>query len=270
MDSTTQISAVLILLLALVVNVIFARRRRQAFTLRNIPAYTMIAPTVGASIEANHPMHLSYGSAGLGGGSTVLALASSELFYQVARRAAIGDASPIITMSDPSALPLAQDTLRRAYTSQGLLSRYRSSNARWFPSGARSLAFAAAVAALLRDDDVHANVLAGSFGMELAFITDTALRRDQTIVAVSDDPEGQAIAFAMSSETLIGEELFAAAAYLDDDPRASAHAASMDTVRWLLIVFIFVTTLTAGNEAFRQFFGDLLGQITRLLQGGGS
>jgi hypothetical protein len=268
-DSTTQVSAVLILLLTLVVNVIFTRRRRQAFTLRNLPAYAMITPTVGASIEANHPLHLSYGSAGIGGNNTVLALASSELFYQVARRAAIGDASPIITTSDSSSLPLAQDTLRRAYASQNLLSRYRNSNARWYPAGARSMAFAVAIAAMLRDDDVHANVLAGSFGIELALITDTAMRRDQDIFAVSDQPEGQAIAFAMSTEPLIGEEVFAAAAYLDDDPRASAHAASMDVLRWLLIVFIFITTLSVGNEAFRQFFGSVLAQITALIQGGG-
>jgi hypothetical protein len=267
-DSTTQISAILILLLVMVVNVIYSRRRRQAFTLRTIPAYATLVPTIGASIEANHPMHLSYGSAGLGGSNTVLALASSELFYQVARQAAIGDASPILTVSDSSAIPLAQDTLRRAYAAQGLLTRH-TTNVRWYPSGARSLAFAVALSSMLRDDDVHGNVLAGSFGAELALIADTALRRDQYFIAASDQPEGQAIAYATSSETLIGEEMFAAGAYLDDDPRASGHAAAMDTLRWVLILFIFVTTLSAGNEGFRQVFGDLLAQITRLLQGGG-
>jgi hypothetical protein len=270
-DSTTQVSVVLILLLALIVNVIFARGRRQAFTLRNIPAYTMLTPTVGASIEANHPLHLSYGSAGIGGTSTVLSLASSELFYQIARRAAIGDTSPIITMSDPSALPLAQDTLRRAYASQNLLSRYRSTNARWYPSGARSLAFAVAISSMLRDDDVHANILAGSFGMEIALIADTSIRRDQALIAVSDQVEGQAIAYALSTEPLIGEELFMADSYLDDDPRASARAASIDTLRWLLIVFIFITTFIVGNETFRQVFGSILAQFLNLVgspQGG--
>ncbi|MFN8375824.1 MAG: DUF6754 domain-containing protein [Anaerolineae bacterium] len=269
MDSTTQVSAILILLLALVVNVIFTRRRRQAFTLRNIPAYAMLTPIVGASIEANHPLHLSYGSAGIGGSNTVLALASSEFFYQVARRAAIGDTSPILTTSDPSTLALAQGTLRRAYAAQKLVSRYRSSSVRWYPAGARSLAFAVAVASMLRDDDVHANILAGSFGMEIALITDTALRRDQDLIAVSDQPEGQAIAYALASQPLIGEELFSARAYLDDDPRASSHAAIMDVMRWLLILFIFISTLSVGNEAFRQLIGDALAQVTRLVQGGG-
>lgn len=269
MDSTTQISAILLLLLVLVVNVIFSRRRRQAFSLRSIPAYAILTPTIGASIEANHPMHLSYGSAGLGGNSTVLALASSELFYHVARRATIGDASPILTVSDTSAIPLAHDTLRRAYASQDLLIRYRAGNVRWYPSGARSLVFAVALSAMLRDDDVHANVLAGSFGAELALIADTAIRRDQVLIAASDQPEGQAIAYATSSELLIGEEMFAARAYLDDDPRASGHAAAMDTLRWLLIAFIFTAALSAGNEGFRQAVGELLAQITRLIQGGG-
>ncbi|NWF71250.1 MAG: hypothetical protein HXY40_19385 [Chloroflexi bacterium] len=265
MDSTTQVSAILILLLTLVVNVLFSRRRRQPFGLRSIPAFALLTPTIGAAIEANHPLHLSYGSSALGGENTVLALASSELFYQVARQAAIGDTTPILTTSAPSTLPLAQDTLRRAYQSRGLLNRYHYSSARWYPAGPRSLAFAAALTSMLRDDDVHASVLVGGFGSELALIAEAAARRDQTLIAASDQPEGQAIAYVLADEALIGEEMFAAGAYLDENPRASANAAVSDVLRWLLVLALVVATLSAGNQAFAQLLGELLAR----LQGGG-
>src|SRR5512145_1350810 len=102
----------------------FIRRRRDMITLRPIPAYTALPMMVGEAIEASRPVHISIGNASLGGRNTVLALASAELFYQTAERAAIGAMPPILTLSDPSAIPLGQDTLRRAYRSRNKLKAY--------------------------------------------------------------------------------------------------------------------------------------------------
>src|SRR5690606_37600706 len=135
---------------------------------RAIPAYESIPLMIGGAVEANRPVHMSAGSAGLGDTSTVLALATAELFYHVGQQAAIGATSPIITTSDPTMIPLGYDTLRRAYVTRGFLRNYEASGVRWFPAGQRSLAFAGGVTALQGIEHVNANVLAGSFGPELA------------------------------------------------------------------------------------------------------
>jgi hypothetical protein len=155
---------------------------------------------VGNAIESDRPIHLSLGSAGLGGASTLLSIASAEFAYHMIERAAIGDTSPIVTLSDASVLPLAQDSLRRAYQSRGLGAGYKSINARWYPAGSRSLAFAAAITALMGDDRVSSNVMVGSYGPELALITDASKRRKLPIIAVSDQLEGQAVAYALVEE----------------------------------------------------------------------
>lgn len=239
MDETTQVVSILIIMLVLVVNVIatqFARRRRDVFPLRAIPAYEAIPSTIGLSIESNRPLHLSMGGAGIGGLSTPLALAAAELFYQVTRRAAIGDVPPVLTLSDASALPLGQDTLRRAYRSQGHLERYRYYSTRWYPSGARSLAFAAALTSMIVDDKVSANLFAGSFGTELALIMDVGRRRGLPGIAVSDQLEGQAVAYAFSDQVLIGEEVFAAGAYLGGEAGSVAETFTVDVLRWALVL----------------------------------
>src|SRR5262245_7803260 len=131
MDTTTRVISILIILVATVISIIvtqFARRRKDFVALREIRAYTLLPMMIGEAIEANRPVHFSFGSAGIGGNNTLLALASAEFAYQVAQRAAIGAASPIITMSDPSAIPLGYGTLRRAYQSRNVLERYRSTN----------------------------------------------------------------------------------------------------------------------------------------------
>jgi hypothetical protein len=244
-DSTTQVVSILIIVLATVISTIvtqFARRRRDLFTLRPIPAYTVLPLLIGEGIEANRPVHISIGSAGIGANNTLLTLASIEFAYQVAQRAAIGSTSPILTLSDTSALPLAYDTLRRAYQSRGLLDRYPGGGVRWFPAGPRSLAFAAALTATLADDNVSANVLIGSFGTELALITDSAARRNQAVIASSDQLDGQAIAYATSTDTLIGEEMYNAGAYLGGAASQIASVVTKDILRWLLILGILIPT----------------------------
>lgn len=242
LDATTQLFSILLVITALamimVVGVAVSGRVRRQRTLpakRAIPAYDALPGYVGLSIESNRPLHLSLGSAGIGGLSTMLTLVSTELFYQVARRAAIGDIPPLVTMSDASALPIAQDTLRRAYRTRNRVDFYRYTSARWYPSGGRSLAYAAALTALTGDNDMAANVLAGSFGSELALIMESGERRRIPSLAVSDQLEGQAVAYAFSEHVLIGEEIFTAGAYLEDNPSQIAEFIVQDALRYVVV-----------------------------------
>jgi hypothetical protein len=209
--------------------------------MRSIPAYAAVPNLVGLSVESGQPMHLAFGSSGIGGLSTLLTLASAELFYQISRRAAIGDTPPLITLSNTSTLPLAQDTLRRAYQSRNRLDRFRYSAVRWYPSGSRSLAYAAALTVAIRDDSVSSNILAGSFGPEMALIMEAGARRGSPSLAVSDQLSGQAIAYAFSEYVLIGEEVFAARAYLSESPAKAFDVVRLDLLRWLIVFAILAT-----------------------------
>ena len=247
MDSTTQVITTLIIVLALAVTVIvtqFIRRRKTAFPMRTIPAYEAIPLLIGESIEAGRPMHVSFGSAGLGGSNTALTLASAELLYQIAARNQVG--STVVTASDPSALPLAYGTLRRAYASRR--DRLSASSVRWYPAGTRSLAFAAALTGVLGDERVSGNVLTGNFGPEIALVLEASMRKRQSSIAGSVDLDGQAVAYAMADQALIGEELFVAGAYLSDSAAQRGSVVTLDILRWLLILGILIATANAIRE----------------------
>jgi len=255
LDSTVQIISIIIVLLAFVVlvNVMqFILRRRDAFPLRPIAAFDRVPRLVSESIEAGSPMHFSLGISGIGGEQTLISLAGAELFYQITKQTTIGDRSPIITVAQTEAIPLGVDTLRRAFQKTNHLDRYDPLSVRWYPSGRRVLAFAAAITAMQNEDHVSSHVLAGSFGSELALIADAAQRQDRPVLAVSDQLTGQAVAFAMADEVLIGEEIFAASGYLSDDAGYVAIAITTDVLRWtlvlaLLAVFIFSLVNQAGG-----------------------
>ncbi len=243
------------------------RRRRNAFPLKAIPAYDALPLMVGSSIEANRPVHMSLGSAGIGGGQTLLALANAEFFYRVAQQAAIGATSPLITTSDSTAIPLGYDTLRRAYESRGLLTNYEASGVRWYPAGPRSLAFGAALTAALSVEKVNTNVLVGSFGPELALITAGTVRQEQSVIAASDDLTGQAVAYAFSDQPLIGEQIFAAGAYLGEEASQKAALVTLDALRWLVIVLLILAAIVQSNETLAPVFGDILSSILSILGG---
>lgn len=230
--STTSTLAIFIILVVLILVTIPVRRRPA---LRPIQAYDRMLGIVGQTVEADRPLHVSFGSAGIGGESTLIALTAAELAYQLVRRAAVGDHSPLITVANPSALPLAQDTLRRSFNAGITYSKHNPSAARWVPSNGRSLAFAAAISAMLSDEKIGGSVLAGSYGAELALVLVTASRMKQPAIATSDRIEGQAIAYALGDKPLIGEEVFVSSAYLDDKASESRVALTLDMSRYLLI-----------------------------------
>jgi hypothetical protein len=245
-DLVQQVFAFLIILFALIASVLIPfvnallQRRGERGPLRHIAAFEALPLIVGESIEASRPLHVSIGSATIGDESTILALAGSEFIYYLTREVAIGDASPIFTVSEGAAVPLALDTLRRAYNDENRNRQFNGFAARWYPAGKRSLAFAAALMTMQADDKLSGNVLVGRHGMELALVLDTAYRKKRHTIASSDLLEGQAVAYALADESLIGEEIFAAAGYLGKSKNPYYRTLTLDFMRAAIVVVIIV------------------------------
>lgn len=251
MDETTlQVYSVLFVL-ATVVLVYTARffqarkaRRARRGAQRQIASFDALSGWAEGAIESNRPLHLAFGSAGVGEDNTAVALVGAEFFYHLTRRVGAGDVSPIVSTSAAATVPLGQDTLRRGWPRGGALTRTQ-----WYPQGKRSIGYAAAVSGAVESERPSAHIFAGSFGPELALMIESADRRGQGSLAVSDQLQGQAVAYAMADQALIGEELFAAASYVAEEGRAPADAIVMDVWRALLIMGVTVALLL---EAAKQ------------------
>ena len=222
----------------------FIVRRFRPY-MRPIPAYERLPVLAADAVESAQRIHFSLGSSAIGETSTVAALVSAEIVYRLAERLAISRQMPLVTLSNPMTLPLAQDTLRRAYEYRRTMDRYRSSAAAWYPQGPRSLAFAAGVASLAADADVESHIVLGRFGPELALIGEGALRHEQGMIAHSDLVEGQAVAFAQADELLIGEELYVGPGYLNGTALERGSVFAQDMLRWLVILGIVLVALQA-------------------------
>lgn len=246
-----ELIAFLIILLTLLVNAIIWVRRRAP--MRQIEALDVLPQMIAESIEASHPLHISLGSATVGDETTMLALVGSEFAYYLAREVAVGDATPLFTVSQGVTVPLASDTMRRAYRDEGRLPKLSQAGVRWYPEGRRSLAFAAALMTMQPDDQVSGNVIIGHHGVELALILDAAYRHRRKTLAMSDQLDGQAIAYGIADEALIGEELFAVAAYAeaeDEGIKLNKRNLIIDAMRFLLVagmIGLMIYNVIGGN-----------------------
>lgn len=216
--------------------------RRFGLRLRRIPAYEALPLLAADAVESDHRLHFSLGQSALAGASTVSALTGAEVFYRLAERVAIAEQTPTFTLADPFALPLAQDTLRRAYEYRQRAEKWRSRLAAWYPEG---IAFAAGAASLSADRRDHSVILLGRYREELAFFGESTLRHDQRLIAHSDWVEGQAVAFAQAEHVLLGEELYVGPAYLDGNALERGSVFAMETLRWLVIAGIVIELLQA-------------------------
>ncbi len=217
--------------------------RRFTVHFRPIAAYEVLPLLAADVVESNRRLHFGLGFSALGQTSTITALVGAELIYRMTARFAIGGQTPILTLSSGMTLPLAQDTLRRAYVYRQNADKWHSALAVWFPAGRRSLAYGAGAASLAADAQVDANVMFGHYGSELALIGESAIRLDQRLVAHSDVLEGQAVAFAQADSVLIGEELYAGPAYMDGSALQRGGLIALETLRWLVILAILVEVL---------------------------
>ena len=220
-------SAFLLLILSLI-------KRKSPPKLRNIPAMTRLYRAVGLSVEDGTRLLIGLGGASLLTQYGGAPLAGLRLLRHLTERTSLSDRPPIAAAGEPSLALLAQDTLRTAHESVAVDQEFDMKNGRL--TGLTPLSYAAGVMPSIRDENISTNVLIGNFGPEVGLLVEAANRQNALVIAASDSLPAQAVLFAASDEPLIGEELFAAGAYVQ---AGATHAASLvvqDILRWLIIV----------------------------------
>jgi len=237
--STEAILALSIVVLAFLLIVIFwiwARRSGQPPALRVMPAFRDLPQRTGESVESGKRIHVSLGSGAIGGANTASALAGLNVLEAVAEASTVSDKPPIVTAGDGAAMMLAQNTFRRAYKRQNAEDRYDQLASRL--AGTTALSYTAGVMTTLKDEDVSTNIIIGSVGPEVALMADAGWGQKAHQVIGADNVQAQAQAYVAADQALIGEDMFAAGAYLGHKPLHRASLQAQDVLRIVVIAVI--------------------------------
>jgi hypothetical protein len=226
----------LLVLAAILLLVLTLWRRRTPGSFRTIDAYERLNRSVGLAVENGTRLHISLGRGDLFTARGGSAFAGLAMLRRLAERTSVSDRPPIATSGDASLAILSQDTLQSAYRAAGVEEQYRFSTGRL--AGLTPFSYAAGVVPAIHDENVSANIIIGELGAESALLAEASDRENTNLIAASDNLSAQSVFYAAAQDPLIGEELFAAGAYVG---AGAAHEASLnvqDILRWLIILAI--------------------------------
>lgn len=231
--------AVILIFLFIMLTYTIYFRRQQAPALRSIPAYQKIERAIGLAIEAGNRLHIALGSGNLISPQSGIGFLGLSLLGQISKTAVLSDHPPITSAGEGAMIILAQNIQRIAAQKSG--GYFDPSFGRI--TGLTPFAYSAGASLLVSEENVGASLLFGTFRSESALLLEATERNDSEPLGGTDDITGQAVMYVSTREPLIGEETFAAGAYLGADEFHKASLFAQDTLRWILIGFILVGAL---------------------------
>lgn len=216
-------------------------RAGKAGELRALPAMEGLPELVARSAETGRPLHVSVGVAGVGGSLTSDTWAGLALLSQLADEAAACDTPLVVTVSDATVLPIAQDIIRRAFVRNGNPEGYDPTQIQLIAPN--NMAYAAGVTGILEREPLTANVMVGQFGDEYLLMGEAGARLGVRQIVGTADPSTLPFVHASADETLTGEEIYAGSAYTARRPIQIGSLLAEDWLRWLVVAGILVATI---------------------------
>jgi len=262
MEHATWTGAILLLLLCGVIlrRIAVARKGRQVY-IRRIAGLDELDEALGRATEMGRPILFSPGFGDLGQMSTYAGLACLE--YAVRKAARFG-VRVIVPVAGATMFPVTQDIVRDAYTAEGRPELYRPDDVLYL-SGDQN-AFAAAVTGIMERQRIGAAFYFGSYGFESLLLAETGQRIGAIQVAATDSFFQVPFFIAACDYTIIGEELYAASAYLSREPTMLGSLSGQDfgkVVIACLLVIGVVTALVCAMSGEASGFNALIGLLGR-------
>lgn len=246
---------IIFLFLGSMIFFILIRDEEEEQSLRPISAYDRIKEAIGLSVEEGSQLHVSLGRGGFTSFQSASALAGLTMLQEIIKSSSVCDYPPVATTGNATISILAQDIIDD--TSKAIRIEDYERTSRGELVGLTPFSYAVGTLTTIRDDRVSANILAGWYGSEATWSTIAGDRQGSLTVAGTAQLPAQAIMYATASEPLIGEELFAAGAYLSDHPAHEASVNTQDVFRWLLVVMI-ILGIVLKYLGLSQFLNEVL------------
>jgi len=224
----------LVILAAVLLLALTFIKRKSPPAFREIAALARLKKAAGLAVEDGTRLHVSLGRGGLVSPRGAASLSALALLRQIGEQTSISDRPPVATSGDPVLAALSQDTLQAACQSAGVDELFQPTSGRL--GGLTPFSYAAGAMTVARQEQVSTDVLMGDFGAEVGLLTEASEHENSTLIAAASEPSAQAILFASATEPLVGEELFAAPAYIGNDPAQRASLQAQDILRWLVIL----------------------------------
>jgi len=239
-------------------------KRGNPLYLRPVAGLDAVADAVGRAAEMGRPVLYAPGLTSVTDPVTV---ASMGILSKVAERAARLRTRVKVPNYDPLTYPVAQQVVRQAFVRAGRAEDHVPDDVSYLTS--RFLTYAAAVAGMMVRERTASNFLIGHFFSEALILAETGASTDAVQIGGTDSVTQLPFIITTCDETMIGEEVFAAAAIAADDPVSRSTVKTHDWFKVPLAVLMLLGLLLALLDAAGLGrAAELAAAITGFLRGG--
>jgi len=237
------------LMYVLVVAYIRGARRGKPLYIRKIAGLGAIDEAVGRATEMGKKMLYIPGIMSI---SEIQTIASLSILAYVAKRSAVYGATLEVPNTDPLTFTAAMETVKQSYLEAGKPDQFKEDMVTYITYD--QFAYAASVSGKMVRERPATNFLIGSFFAESLIFDETGQGVGAIQIAGTADVTQLPFFVATCDYTLMGEELYAASAYLSREPVLLGSIKAQDLVKAALLITIAVGTITYafGSELVRD------------------
>ncbi len=228
----------LVVIAVAVLGAIAAARGGRRFYLRPLPAVEAIGEIIGRATEMGRPVFYIAGTRDL---DDVQTLASLAILDQVGAMTARKQCRLVMPTDRSLVLAAAREVLRDAYAAAGRPDGYSDDLVTYVSDD--QFGFAARVGGVIAREEPGACLLLGSFFAESLLIAESGNQAGAVQVAGTAMSHQLPFLVAACDHVLIGEEFFAASAYLTGDPTLCGSLRGQDFLKYLVMALVTVGAL---------------------------
>ena len=197
---------------------------------RRIPGIDAIEEAIGRATEMGRPVLFVPGIQDIDDIQTVAGLVILE---SVARLTARYETPISVPVSYPIPFAIAQEMVRGGYLQAGRPEQYNPDSVRFVSP--EQFAYVAAVAGIMLRDRPGAHIFMGSFYAESLLLAETGFSTGAIQVAGTANVHQLPFFVVACDYTLIGEELYAASAYLSGEPKLVGSLKGADLIKLVIV-----------------------------------
>jgi hypothetical protein len=228
---------VMILFCGIVLWFISHARKNKDLFLRRINGLDAIEEAVGRATEMGRPI---FYQTGIGGMSDISTICATVILGKISEKIALYDTQLKVPHRDPIVMSVCQETVKEAYIKAGRVDAYKE-DSNFYVTGDQ-FAYTAAVNGMMMREKPAANFFMGYYMAEALLLTECGSSTGAIQIAGTDSIDQLPFFITTCDYTLIGEEYYAASAYLSRDPVLVGTLKAQDIGKgFMLVTLIFFT-----------------------------
>jgi uncharacterized protein DUF6754 len=235
------LTATILFFLLVIFYIQMAKHRGETLYVRPIAGMKEIDNAIGRATEMGRPILYVLG---LGSPEDIATIASYTILARVAKKTAEYRTDLIVPCNEPIVMTIAQETVRNAYMEAGHPDAYNDDMVFFVTS--MQFAYVAAVNGLMLREKTATNCYFGKFYAESLLLSETGNIAGSIQVAGTDEVAQLPFFVTTCDYTLIGEELYAASAYLGRDPILLGALKAQDFAKALVMLLIITGVILAS------------------------